>query len=908
MATKNYTSIYQIKDFIINEIAPKYLATAEMNMSSTGLFGYITETLANLGEDGLNMTSMVFKECFANAAENPESLYLMAAIFQLEDLFATPAQMPFVLLLSEQDIIARSREKNNFKEFNIDAATSFYIDNVPFLLEYDVRITSKKDKNGYTHAATYVIDHKSSIAKVASQYLPSKTFIYNGITYVAVQVNLRQMTMMEFNETIISNDKINVSSFDFHLDPTSAIAGFEAYYTPPYGTEVQLEKRLQNTPKVSAPFCYYTLASEGVLRIEFSNDERYFVPEFNSTLRVVVYMTNGASGNFARYRGDDIVIQPVSTKYPEDNGIILLGQVSSASVGGKNRMTTEELRDAVIMAQSTVKVFNTSNDLQLYFKRMANSTNTKIMFMKRRDDALIRLFNAFTLLIDEENIVIPTNTVDALIEEEDIDADYPETYRSVVKAGKLYRYGPAGFVTIDRSLTMASDLDALENDFVYVNPFLTIMSSSPVNLGLYLNSIASDISLDINYVNSDSFVQFMTSTLTINRNALLGQSEYTLEIKVLPTTSKLENCITLITPDMRVPPGSKTFLNPHDGKEYIDNQLIRVLLMLEDGGVETCYVPFELFNYDQDYFYFRAKIKTDDYISTSGKIKLINSVYDTETNVLQSEKFVPAKSLIGNIGVFYKYTDQANGNHKYSTLTPVNGFTLTNIYRSETNRIDFIIPLEAINACLKYNQYIGPGGVKKYNYKLLSMPMVKANYVKDPERFRSFVDNFTSIYKYLNAEIDLLTNNFSIDIKFYNTYGKSKNYEVANGVLDKVNLTLRLQIKPYYTTDSENLVRDVKEFILNDIKSGFDSAGNNSIYISNLIRKIETNFADKIEYIIYRGINSYDLSVQKLEPRVNDGNLAEYYSSMQDYVPEYINVYYQFKEGKRTPQILVDVI
>ena len=125
MATKDYTSHYQIKDFLVNNIAPKYLSTDEMNMAATGLFGYVTEALSVLGEDGLNMTSMVFKECFASAAENPESLYLMAAIYQLDQLFATPATLPFVMLVPEADIISSGTASNDFSVFYIDSDTLF---------------------------------------------------------------------------------------------------------------------------------------------------------------------------------------------------------------------------------------------------------------------------------------------------------------------------------------------------------------------------------------------------------------------------------------------------------------------------------------------------------------------------------------------------------------------------------------------------------------------------------------------------------------------------------------------------------------------------------------------------------------------------------------------------------------
>ena len=45
---KNGTSIYDIKEFMTNQVAPKYFSKiADMNQMNVGLFGYITEILAN---------------------------------------------------------------------------------------------------------------------------------------------------------------------------------------------------------------------------------------------------------------------------------------------------------------------------------------------------------------------------------------------------------------------------------------------------------------------------------------------------------------------------------------------------------------------------------------------------------------------------------------------------------------------------------------------------------------------------------------------------------------------------------------------------------------------------------------------------------------------------------------------
>jgi len=958
LATKNYTSLYRIKEFLTSEIAPKYLAADEINIAQIGLFGYITETLSILGEDGLNSTSIVFKECFANAAENIESLYLMAAIYQLDSYFANAASMPFIVILNEEDILENGTYVNGMITFHIDKNTQFVIDDMKFSLEYDILITSKNTKDGYIHTAQYMMDEKLSFSTIKNQYIRTKVQMYNRENFVALLVELRQMESREYEEVITSNDKINFCSFDFDLGEDVLVAGFEAFYQAPSATanEVQMIKKMENTPKESDPFCFYTMPDEGTLRISFSNDERFFMPEFNSTIRVVIYTTDGAKGNFRSYTGDNINIITTAQKYAENNGLILFGQCAGDSRGGKNSPTMEEFRDMVVTAQSTVLSYTTDNDLALYFKKMVDAGNTRIMFMKRRDDSLIRLFNAFTLLTDANNVVLPTNTCELMINEDGIDKYYPETYRCVIKAGKIYRYSDIfkGSLEIDNNLSIHNDLDEYEDDFIYTNPFLMIFSSRPVNVGMYLNSVDEVVHMDTENINQNSFVQFMVSGLSVYRNAILGENEYKFTINLLPTTTDLETCVTEVKDDTRVTSSMRVITNEWDGKQYIDHHRIGVIMVFTDKGTETCYIEFELKGFTNQYYIFEGSIKTDDFVSSNNKMRVLNSVKHIVTNEDLDEKYIPSSNLTVNLYTFYQYDSQENEDHKYSSRGIMKRYTLTNKYTSDTNKMDLIKPLNMIRSNLSYNQFINLKDESDYNYRVSSVPMIKANYVKDPDTFKTFISNITSIYEYLNAEIDKLTNNFSIDIKFYNTYGKSRHYAVdasanelgalelrnasyinpneddEDGVgkvfvdpnktfefeeiddkrvyLDNINVRLRFAIKPYYTTDIENLLKDIKEYILNYLRNGFDNFGNNSYYNSNLMRSLENDFRDKIEYIIFKGINDYPLEIQKLEPIVNNENIQEYYDTMLDYVPEYINIYYKITEGKSEPMIEIDVL
>ena len=912
---RDYTSLYQIKEFMVNEVAPKYLDVENMNMASTGLFGYITELLSTVAEDGMNATSMVFKECFANAAENPESLYLMAAIYQLENLFATPASMPFVLLIGEDDIINKGKDTSGIINYYVDSDTVVTVEGREFILEYDLKISAKKTANGYVYTVIYMVDHVNALAKSGTQYVKSKVFRYEGQNYLAMQVNLRQMKRTERTETIISNDVLSVCSFDYNMGEKAKIAGFEAFYTPPNGVEVQLTKRMENTAKVDGPFCFYTMPDEGILRITFSNDERYFVPEFNSTLRVQIYTTDGTLGNFTKYNGDEISIVPSDKKYPENKGTIMVGQVADSSIGGKDNIGIDELRNAVITAQSTVKAYSTANDLQLYFKQLSDCGNIRVMFMKRRDDALIRLFNAFVLLVDDNKTVLPTNTVDAILELGEIDKAQKDNERAIVEAGRLFKYSEVPSevwkVVPDKLHKISDDLDDTEKDFIYTNPFLMVLSTNPLNVGLYLNSVNDEIYLEAIDVNRDSFVQFIISSLGMERNALLGEDEYEVRIKLLPTTAIIGETLTLVTQDTRITPDMHVIHSSFLNKDFIDNDRIRAIFAIEENGVETAYANFELYDFDGDYYYFKTKIKTNDFIASNGKLAITKGLYDFATLHEYPEKYIKPNDLRVNVYTFFKYPNAAdNEPHKYTGKNLHKGYTLTNYYAAVNKNVSFVIPLSSINATVIYEPYIDTQGKSTVRFKIYSVPMVKANYLKDRDRFTTFMNLFNGIYAYLNAGMELLTNNFDIDIKFYNTYGKSKNYEVDEfgRMLDKVNIKLKLRIKPFYTTDGDTLLRDVKEFILEYVRGEFDSNGNNSIYISNIIKKLEVHFEDKIEYILYRGINDFDLAIQMLEPRITELNIQNYYSSMMEYVPEYINIDNLIEKNELTPQIQITII
>ena len=306
-----------------------------------------------------------------------------------------------------------------------------------------------------------------------------------------------------------------------------------------------------------------------------------------------------------------------------------------------------------------------------------------------------------------------------------------------------------------------------------------------------------------------------------------------------------------------------------------------------------------------------AKIKTNDFISIENKIGFIDGLRDRFTG----EKVPEGEQRMFNsyntnalVYTFLEYPDSTTaGLPKFANLPDLKTATLTNTY--QTNSINFVLPLEEIISTVKYND-LGDGN---WDMKLMSMPVLKANVIHSIEDFNNFLKSFNDMYDYIQAALDSLTNNFKIDLKFFNTYGPSRHFYYYDNadeskLMDKINMSIRFGIKFSISTGVENAVSEIKNYIKDYIESDEVSLiSAPSLYISNLIQDIKNNFQN-ISYITFKGVNSYGENIQKFESEVNDINVLESSFDTSNVIPEYLNIYYVYTKGIKTPQITIDIL
>lgn len=495
MSTKKYTSIANIKDEWLTNIAPNYLEFDNVNNYQSGIFGYVNEIMANTTEDTFNAVNIARREFYPTTAQNKQSLYKMATLQRIGLPMTTPGSTKAVFLIPVKDVIEASSYNDGIYTCYIDNSLAILADDIPFIIDYPIIIISKKSGSSWIHTSHYDISILNSLDNSSSKYIMNKTIIENGVEYLLLSVILRQASVQNITQVITKDNTLDTSTLDFTFD--GDLANFEVFYTQVSGgTEIQLKKILYGSATPSTPFCSYQIINDNTIRLYFVANS-YFTPEFNSEIRVAVYTSLGNSGNFESFKGSLTCI-PNSITHPENNTMLITGLINGACTGGLDKATTDEFRQKIINAYSTNNTITTSNDLQVYFDNLsasvsANAKNNRIMFRKKRDDALIRLFGAYCMIKDSSNNVVPTNTLDIKFKRSWLSSDLGAN-RLFIKPGTLFEYGPNSSsvnytaVPVDSSeLSLMNDLDVYDNNsailykFIYAdNQFVAIGSNGSI--------------------------------------------------------------------------------------------------------------------------------------------------------------------------------------------------------------------------------------------------------------------------------------------------------------------------------------------------------------------------------------------------------------------------------------------
>lgn len=416
--TRNYKDLFSYKDFVSKKMIPKYFPDEDISTLNVGLMGLITEQTGIVVEDTFNAVSTMLREFFPNKAMFPESVYTYAGLFQLSNMIGKASKCKFLMIISEAELLKifeQSALANGYATDNvyISKNTTIYLEDLPFVLDYDIEITRKRSKllvsQEWVYGAKYMITpYKNSISDIVNPYIKIRK---STDGYLALEVITHQCIRIEpQEERIVDNSNLNYTTIDVQFEDT--LAGFDVFYKDPNSEEfIQLDCLVVNSLPQADPFCYYRITDEHILQISFAMSSSYFQPEFNSEVKVIAYSTKGKYGRFDQYTGSDITIVPDTDTYQYNDGFIVTAVPASGSFGGEDAITIDELRKDVCAQFSTAKALTTDHDLETHFYDYERNNTNNIKFIKRRDDLWERLYTGF-LIMRNQDYIYPVNTLD----------------------------------------------------------------------------------------------------------------------------------------------------------------------------------------------------------------------------------------------------------------------------------------------------------------------------------------------------------------------------------------------------------------------------------------------------------------------------------------------------------------
>ena len=760
---RDYIDNFAIKEFVDNGLLEKYFGDIDVSLRTVGMVGYTTELVTNCTEDTFNTGSVLFRESFPNRAQMTESIYSHAAIFQLDDTFSTASTCTFLLVVEEEAILKNMLNHYNkdtgIYNFFIDKNTTIYVEDIPFCLDYDIRmdIVKKITDTGedYLFTAKYIMsDYKNCLSDIVDPYVKLRR---SSDGYIALEVKTHQCVRNIQYENIVTNSTINYPVIDVPYE--GKLAGFDILYKSPKSSGyTQMETLIVYSQPIKEPFCYYQAINEETLRLTFNTKDTFFMPEFNSELKIILYITEGSEGTFDVYNGTDITLIPDNETYTYANTYLTAAKPVGSSINGKDQMEIDGLQALSIEGYRTANALTTENDLQEFFNNYKyRYGNTNILFIKKRDDVYERVYSSYSIF-KKDSFIYKTNTLNIKLNLSDMNNPeldvytlepgflftanttdgYAEFFRDTEKSDEYYldylqaiEDGTINYIddAVDQSSVPAylrrpasfaeyklrnglddkvsvfelSEMDYLKYDnpqeekFLLMNPFLIRFTKNPNLVSTYMTYVNNVSLVDFTNYNSNSYLQYIMYTLYMDRG-FSKDKVYKAHTSIAPSIT-----VDPLTPVIKVDGYEGESDSPiyHLNDRYsLEENDLRVFLVIKDGKRNICYtemVPSE-YDYLNNNIKFTCEMFTDDHITSEGRLRLLpNIIYrNNETGEYYKEYEDDAT-------LYYKYDADDNIIEDNIHVDDVTRMTNEGILKKYQNTVnmsyshDILIPMSDVS-------------------------------------------------------------------------------------------------------------------------------------------------------------------------------------------------------------------
>lgn len=339
-----------------------------------------------------------------------------------------------------------------------------------------------------------------------------------------------------------------------------------------------------------------------------------------------------------------------------------------------------------------------------------------------------------------------------------------------------------------------------------------------------------------------------------------------------------------------------------------DNGVLRVICEL-DGDTFGHYIPMILENYDQstDVYTYAAYLATDDIMNDDGRLEITDGffIYGGSRKDHVSISPIDCKAFVST---FIQYDDN-NMTHDYYSYEYLKYHTFTNKFETSNSRFNFLFPYTFIRSTISYDQLIAGDSEDQEHpevfFRISEIPLIRSNWLKNIGNIFDLVDIITRNHNYLLETYNLLENNYSIDMKFFNTYGKSRFFQIGirdnMQIMEKVNIVPKFGVKLNLLSPVEEFKNRFTTYVRQYIESFNDVTNNgNSIQLMDLVTAINNNFPE-IERLEFYGIDNYNADTAQ---RIEALSVTEIHElGYTSYIPEFINIYCDYYNNELAPKI-----
>lgn len=810
-------------------LAGNFLPLGDASMLKSGMFGYTTAVMAHMARDSTFHRDMLYDEFFLTRARLNSTLYTWAKTLNKEISLATPARMDvvFKMPLIELQSLAKLQPNGNYS-YTISRDTVFDVAGIKFLLPYSVRILFYANTTGSMNISAFYVfdDYNYKDSSITSPYLKMVTTDENGVDMVNISLTIFQLEKSDWVFTISSNDILDAGIIEQRIGEN--LVSFRAsYQESTYYRDLEMIFNELDTPKTST-FGYYTLIGDDTIRLYFSSKLNEFRPVFNSKIKLETFTTKGEAGNF-NYTGsisvrDSNINKKTYAIYP----------LTSKSTGGSSAAAFVENKKKLINALRSRDNIITDYDVTSYFeeqRKLRIGKDSRVTAHKVRDDFFRRQYSLFLLNKTSEGHVVPSNTINLSMSIDDI-----ENLGYAIKPGTLIIYDrvESRYRLLEEDELPEIYMNSADN-YVYCVPFLIKFDFKEFpKVDYYLTNYTRTVPLSYKYFNIESPYEIIVNSYNIKRRPMYDDNAFTVGCTINTVSTDLSKV------------------------------KVRAIVKDEHGNALGY---FDL-KREEKSSNFSAQLFTNDRFNSDGFYLLENCVHDISSGTLISD-FPVGGSYKIDFGVFIE--DSTLNTSKSGVFTEMRDLDsyATLIELTSDEAIAFADDMGGMMySQLAINEATGRIDISK-------VPVVSALFYLNDQYNTGIMNEIYDIILMAREIVRKLENKTSIDLKFYNTSGISRYFDI-----DTTDISLRLSIALTSYTPTKELEERIKLFIVNFIEGRNDNI-DKRFSISNLISALEGNFPE-IKYIKFFSTNG--ANIQNIEALKS--------SSEEDpnYVPEFITV------------------